>query len=100
MVNKITRETIGKELFDNIIDDPYDTETFKQHRRGSNFFVQWIYEVDKEFFPEHPELWGYWLTNDFIFDSDYGYEKSDITELDRVEMKEVVTTVTDWVIVK
>ena len=99
-VNKITRKTVGTELFLDIIDDPCDTETFKEHRRGSNFYTQWVFEVNEKYFPNNPELWGFWLSNSFIWDSEYGFESSYIEELDRVEKKKIMVETTDWVVVE
>lgn len=86
MMNKITRETIGKELFETIIDDWAD-ESYSEHRRGSSFYTRLIFEVHGEFFPNNPELWGLWESDTIITDSEYGWETSDIDALYRVEKK-------------
>ena len=86
MINVITSETIDKDLFNQIINDPYDT-SYKEHRRGSNFYTKWVFEVNEEYFPDHLELWGFWESNDFIFDDEYGLDDGDIYQLTRVEKK-------------
>jgi hypothetical protein len=86
MIKKITRGSVGEDLFKEITDDAYDT-SYSEHRRGSNFYTRWVFEVNEKYFPEHPEFWGFWESNDFIFDTDYGFESSEITELTRVEKK-------------
>ena len=86
MIKKITRETVGEDLFQQIIEDSYDT-SYEEHRRGSSFYTKWVFEVSEELFPDRPELWGFWESNNFIFDSEYGLEESDIEELTRVEKK-------------
>lgn len=83
---KITREIIGKELFDNIIEDSID-KSYSEHRRGSSFYTRFIFEVNEKWFPEHPELWGFWETDVINIDTEYGWERSDIGVLHRVEKK-------------
>jgi len=85
-MNKIDRDSIDKELFDNIIDDSID-ESYNERRRGSNFYTKQIFEVNEEFFPDHPELFGFWESNTFVTDAEYGWDKCDIYELTRVEKK-------------
>ena len=98
MINKITRQ-IAKELgidFDILIED-FQEDSYEEHRRGSNFFTRSITEISEKYFPELPrELDGYWETNTYVFDSDYGREDSDIQELNRVEKKERIITETYW----
>jgi hypothetical protein len=86
MIKKITRESIGKELFDAIIDDSID-ESYSEHRRSSNFYTRFIFEVNEDLFPGYPELWGLWESDTIITDTEYGWERSDIDALYRVEKK-------------
>ena len=95
-MNKITRESIGKELFDQILDDIHEF-SYKEHRRGSSFFVKSIFLVNEEWFPNNPELWGFWESNDVVWYDDCGYENRDIFELTRVEKKEKTVVVEEWV---
>jgi hypothetical protein len=101
-MNKITRDT-AKEMgvdFNSLIND-MDEISYEEHRRGSNFFTRSIVVINEEYFPEIPrELDGFWETNTYISDSDYGHESSDIYELDRVEKKEKVVTTIYWEKVK
>lgn len=99
MVNKITRAN-AKELnidFDYLIEDFYE-ESYSEHRRGSNFFTKSIVQINEEYFPDvSRELDGFWETNTYIWDDSYGYENSDIHEVNRVEKKEIIITKTEWV---
>ena len=95
-MNKITRKSVGKELFEKIIDDMHEF-SYQDHRRGSNFYVKMIFEVNEEWFPDNPELWGFWESNSLIWDSDYGHENDEIHELTRVEKKEKTVVVEEWV---
>lgn len=85
MINKITRESIGEELFNMITEDYFDI-SYKKHRRDSNFFSRLIFHIDEEHFPEHPELWGFWETPTFIYDEEQG-DYSGFDTLIRVEKK-------------
>lgn len=99
MINKITREN-AKELnidFNYLIEDFY-CESYSEHRRGSNFHTRSIVMINEEYFPDvSRELDGFWETNTYIWDDNYGYEGSDIQEVTRVEKKEIVVTTTKWV---
>lgn len=86
MINKITRESIGKELFDSIIDDWAD-ESYSEHRKYSSFYKRLVFVVDGEFFPYNPELWGLWESDTIITDAEHGWDESDIDALFRVEKK-------------
>lgn len=60
--------------------------------------VQKIIEIDKEYFPSADDsVLGCWLTNTFNSSYNYGVQLNEITELRRVEQKEVV--VKKWVTV-
>lgn len=95
-MNKITVESIGKELFDLITDDYVET-SYREHRRGSNFYTKCIFIIDDSLLPEHPELWGYWESNTFVFDTEYGRDNGDIYELTRVEKKTRTVVTEYWV---
>jgi len=96
MINKITRESVGKELFENIIDD-WEDFSRQDHRKQSNFYVQAIFIINEEFLPDRPDLWGFWESNSFIWDSEYGMDRSDIDELTRVEKKTKTVVTEEWV---
>lgn len=97
MINKITRQEYP-EIWNSIIDDYYDT-TEKEHRRGSNFYTNFIYEINEEFFPNHPELHGFWMSDTVIWDSEYGCD-DDVNELYRAEKKKKIIEIEEWNIVK
>lgn len=90
-MNKITRETVLPVKFDVFLED-FVENSYQEHRRGSNFFTKSIVEINEKWFPElDRSLDGYWETNQYVHDDDYGHDKSDITELNRV--KKVTKTV-------
>ena len=95
-MNKIDRDSISKELFDNIIDD-FVEESYSEHRRDASFHTRLIFEVDEEYFPDHPELFGFWESNMFVMDAAYGRDRSDVFELTRVEKKTRTIVEEYWV---
>ena len=94
MKTVITEADVGKELWTDLLSDFLEFSV-KEHRRGGTFFVQQIVKVDGEFFPNNPELFGFWETNQFIW-SEQDYDKRDITELRRVHKAVKTTTVESW----
>lgn len=82
--------------FNEFIDD-YIDESYSEHRRASNFYTRRIFEINEEYFPTFPELWGFWESNTFIFDSEYGFDKDEIDELTRVRKKIVIVETEEWV---
>lgn len=98
-LNKITRETELPVKFDIFLED-FVENSYEEHRRGSNFFTKSIVEINEKWFPElNRELDGFWETNQYIRDTEYGYDKSDITELNRVERVTVTIPTTKWKLV-
>lgn len=101
-MNKITRE-IAKELnidFNALISD-FDEISYEEHRRGSNFFTRSIVVINEKWFPNVPrELDGFWETNTYVSDANWGADKSEINELNRVEKKEKIVRTMYWQIVK
>ena len=47
-------------------------ETYRDHRRGSNYFTKVLLKFDADNLPEHPEIHGLWETDTFIKDHVYG----------------------------
>ena len=98
MINKITRKS-AKELdidFDILIDDFIDI-SYEEHRRGSDFFIQAIVEINENLGVNIPEEWyGYWETNTFVRDTEHGYNATDIFALTRVVQKEREVIETYW----
>lgn len=94
MKTLITEADVGKEVWTDLLSDFLEFSK-KDHRRGGTFFVNQIIEVTEEFFPNNPELFGFWETNDFIW-SEQDYDKRDITELRRVQKVEKTVTVKSW----
>jgi hypothetical protein len=98
MINKLTRQ-LAKELevdFNTLLED-FVEDSYQEHRRGSNFYTKSIVEINEEYYPQNPrELDGFWETNSYVWDDNYGYDKSDITELTRVELVPVVKTIHQW----
>jgi hypothetical protein len=98
-MNTITRKN-ADELgidFDSLIDE-FIEDSYIEHRRGSNFYKQSIIEINEEWYPEiSREFDGYWETDTYVWNDNYGYDKSDIQELSRVERKEKIVTTFEWV---
>jgi hypothetical protein len=90
MINKITRATAKEMGFDfNTLLEEFQEDSVQEHRRGSSFYTRSIVEVNEKWYPELPrELDGFWETNQYVWDDDHGFDKSDIKELYRVEQKE------------
>jgi hypothetical protein len=90
MINKITRATAKEMGFDfNTLLEEFQEDSVKEHRRGSNFYTRSIIEVNEKWYPELPrELDGFCETNQYVWDDDHGFDKSDINKLYRVEHKE------------
>jgi hypothetical protein len=97
-MNKLTRTT-AKELgidFNSLLDD-FVENSYKEHRKGSNFYTRSIVEINEEWYPDVPrEFDGFWETNDYVSHDMWGPELSDITELTRVERKERTIVETYW----
>lgn len=85
-------------LFEEI--EEFSIDSFKNHRRGSNFYREDIIELKEEhrkWFPEvknFEQYLGTWRTNKVIWDDNYGFDKP-FSELTRVEKKEKITY--EWV---
>lgn len=94
---KITRDTVGADLWDELISD-FESFSLKRHRRGPTFFVRWIIKVDGDFFPNNPDLHGFWETNEFVW-SDDDHDKRGIRELRRVRQVERAVTVQEWEVI-
>jgi len=101
-MNRIARKT-AKELginFDSLIDD-MEIVSYEEHRRGSSFYTRSVIEINEEWFPEvSRELDGFWETNTYVSDSEWGHDKSEIHELNRVEEKTKVIETKYWEKVK
>lgn len=98
MINKITAETVGKELFEHFIYDWCDT-TLIEPKGGTLYDVKRIHEIGTSRYPgfNRPDLVGFWESNmyedDFNSTEDLHLER--ITELTRVVKKPVL--VDTWV---
>lgn len=97
MINKISKKEYS-DIWEKILEDKYDM-TEKEHRRGSNFYTNFIYEINEEFFPDHPKLHGFWMTDTVIWDSEYGCDNV-IDTLYRVEKKKKIVETEEWQIVQ
>jgi len=98
MINKLD-EKIAKEYgldFDELLDDFYD-DSRSYHRRDSSFYKQSIVEISEENYPNvDKELYGFWETNEYVCNDDFGFNKEDIDTLTRVILKEKVVTKKYW----
>jgi len=88
---KLTKKE-APELFDAIREFIID-DSRKDHRRGSNFYVQSIVEIKEEYSQFLPSLTpiedyvGFWETNQYITSED-DTDWSEIDELTKVEQME------------
>lgn len=96
-INKITRIEYP-DIWESITEDFFEM-TEKEHRRGSNFYTNFIYEINAEFFPDHPELHGFWMGDTVIWDSEWGCDDK-VDTLNRVEKKKIIIEKENWVLVK
>ncbi len=98
MINRLDEKT-AKEYgldFNELLDDFYD-DSRSYHRRGSSFYKQSIVEISEEYYPDvDKELYGFWETNEYVCNDDYGFNKEDIDTLTRVVLKEKVITKKYW----
>lgn len=98
MINKLD-ETIAKQFgldFDELLEYFY-TDSFDSHRRGSSFYKQSIVEINEKYYPNiDKQLYGFWETNEYVWNDDYGFDKEDIDTLTRVVSKEKTITVKYW----
>ena len=86
--------------FNDLISD-MNIVSYEEHRKSSEFFIRSIVKINKELFPEIPtELEGFWETNTYITNSDWGHELMNIYELDRVEEKVKMVETKYWEKVK
>lgn len=83
-INKIN-DTDYPDIFADLLEFSIG-ETEHYHRRNSNYFTQALIKFDEENLPEHPELHGFWETDTFINDYEYGCDTLP-DELFRVEEK-------------
>lgn len=99
-MNTITKKEYPS-LFEDILEFEI-AESYRQHRRGSNFFVRNVIELtpdDAKHFPDIQDftpLVGTWETNVFVTDAEYGADLRDINTLTRVYQKEKVITTKTW----
>ena len=98
MINRITRATAKEMGFDfNSLLEDFQENSYEEHRRDSNFFVQSIVEIKEEWYPKVPrELDGFWETSMYVLDYEHGFDKSDIRQLIRVEQKEKTIVKKYW----
>lgn len=97
MINNITKIEYPN-IWEYIIDDVFEC-SFEEHRRGPTFFKRFIYKIDEEYFPNHPELWGYWESRTITWSDDYGSDDV-IDDLIRVEKVKKIIETFEWKPVK
>lgn len=87
-------------LFENVSEFIMD-DSYKEHRRGSTFYVKSIIQLDKEDAEHFPSIKnfddyiGTWETNDYITSED-DTDWDEINTLYRVEKKTIVVETTKW----
>lgn len=96
-MNKITRKdypTTFNDFIFEFLETSYDALKMNRIRYRKS-----IVDLTEKRFPEFPELWGYWETNQYIYDPQDPIS-SQITELNRVIQVEETITVKTWKLVK
>lgn len=100
--NKISWQLFGKSMRDKLIQTITNSEEVwenREHRRGSNFFCESVYNVNetqREWFDfltddEFQQLIGYWKTDTYIIDTEYGCESpTELTRCDKVITEKIV----------
>lgn len=88
----VIRKQDYPDIWNSILED-FDIIS-QEHRRGSNFFVISKHIINEEFFPNHPELWGDWISG--IYDPDYGAD-DEPRVLYRAKEIEKTIVVKEWV---
>lgn len=92
----IIRKADYPKLWDDIVDD-FREYSFRQHRRQSNFYTRCIFHIDESISPENPELYGYWESDTFVDDSEYGRDGDEIDVLYRVKQQKKIIEKLEWV---
>jgi hypothetical protein len=88
MINKITKKEYP-DIWKYIIDEVEDY--CLNHRRGSTFYSCPVYEINEKYFPDNPELYGYWQSEETLYwTDDWGFEDKP-SVLVRVESVPVTT---------
>lgn len=101
-MNKITKD-IAKSYgidFEDLIED-FEEHSYKKHRKGSNFFTRSIVHLKKDIFDFNlpDEFVGFWETNTYITDTNYGPNKEEIYELNRVVKDTIIVKKEIWKLV-
>lgn len=91
-INKIEKNTYQGD-WSKLLDDFVEFSSTK-HRRNSNFYVTSIYEIGPEQ-TEDEELHGFWETNTYVHDMEYGSDDVPDT-LFRVEKNTRTITIEEW----
>lgn len=92
MTNSVTFKQ-EPNLFQDITE--FSIDSFRDHRRSSNFYRTDIIEFkesDKKYFPEvdnFEQYIGLWTTNCVVWDSEYGWDEtfSELTRVNKVEKR-------------
>ena len=98
MIKKITSKD-EPSLFVDLLE--FSIEANKEHRRGSNFYRYDIIEFEEshsKWFPaieDFSKYVGFWKTNDFIWDSEYGTDDKPY-ELTRMVKYDETITITKY----
>lgn len=98
-VNKISTDDYSKKIWVNLTDDGEWVNT-QRYKRGTlvDILFSVTEEMQKELFPDNPELIGNWMAYQVYHDYDDGLDVID--ELERVEKHTITVTTEQWVPVK
>lgn len=95
---KILKKEWGNTEYNwNYLIDDFQEHSFDIHRKGSNFYRKSIIQINETYFPNlDKEYYGFYETNTYIYDDNYGVDRSEIIELTKVEKKTKLVEVTYW----
>mgnify|MGYP000850612058 CR=1 FL=1 len=95
----MTIDIIKKEDYEdiwNLILEDFDIIS-QDHRKYSSFYIVSKYIINEEFFPDHPELWGDWISDSWLFDVEDGSSIDEPTILYRAKEVDKTVIIKEWV---
>lgn len=82
MINKILKRNYSQQEWDSFIDDPYTSEI-------DECSIKFIYKISEEYYPEYPELYGFWETQWFEVEDCFEFPPyKDVQILNRTQLVE------------
>jgi len=102
MINRLDEKTAEKYglNFDELIDDFFE-DSYKSNISNGSYYIQSIVKINKESYPDvNKELYGFWESNEYIYDDSIGFDKEEIHTLYRVVQSEKLVITKYWEKVK